>query len=325
MMILSFIIPVYNTREYVEKCIRSILSQNLDKHDYEIIIVNDGSTDNSSEIIEKVVEDEENIKIINQINKGLGAARNVGLEQASGKYVFFVDSDDYILPDTLNFLIDVVRKNNSDIIGFNWKEVYSSGKTVPIEKNSELYDKVLSGAYYLNKYNLKGSVWSYVFFRSFLEEFSLSMPEGIYHEDELFLPKTFTKARNVFFIDKYIYAYLQRENSITTKKEYSFLKKRISDSIFVIEGLLQFQKGEDLTNTQKTGLQRKIDFLVVDIIINLVRMRIGKKVIYDTMERVRDLGLFPLRKKPYSKKYSLFRALFKNEKIILWISKLGIL
>ena len=114
----SLIVPVYNVQKYIEKCISSILDQ--DYANYEIIIVDDGSTDKSAEIIDRIANlNRDKIVSIHQENKGLGGARNTGLEKATGKYVWFIDSDDTIAPYSLKHLDEFIQKQEVDILVFD--------------------------------------------------------------------------------------------------------------------------------------------------------------------------------------------------------------
>ena len=120
-MMLSIIIPVYNVERYVEKCIRSCEMQ--DVTDFELVVVNDGSTDNSLSIVEQVSKEYENIAIITQKNQGLSAARNAGLQVARGEYVWFVDSDDWIEPNCLGRITKKL-KDGLDILQLQYRNAY---------------------------------------------------------------------------------------------------------------------------------------------------------------------------------------------------------
>ena len=115
----SIIIPIYNVEKYLQECIESVLQQSL--QDIEIICVNDGSTDNSGVILEKFAETDKRILVINQENKGVSAARNTGLRCAKGKYIYFLDSDDYLAPDALELLSSDMDARNLDLLLFNAK------------------------------------------------------------------------------------------------------------------------------------------------------------------------------------------------------------
>ena len=117
MKIVSVIIPIYNVEAYIEECLVSVLKQTL--KDIEIICVNDGTPDNSMDIVKKYAENDDRIVIVNKENGGLSSARNAGLKVATGEYVYFLDSDDYILENTLEKLCSVAKKNNLDSIFFD--------------------------------------------------------------------------------------------------------------------------------------------------------------------------------------------------------------
>lgn len=134
-MKISIIIPAYNVEAYIEKCINSVINQTYD--DIEVIIINDGSTDNTAEIIEKYSKIDNRIKIVNKYNSGVSDSRNVGIEMFTGDYVFFLDSDDWVEKDYIIKAVDVLEKNNIDIL-FNGWVIDTNGVTVckyDFEKN----------------------------------------------------------------------------------------------------------------------------------------------------------------------------------------------
>lgn len=120
---LSLVIPMYNVELYIERCLNSCINQNLSPNEYEIIVINDGSKDNSLSIVEKIVQKYTNIHVISQINGGLSSARNTGLKNARGKYIWFIDSDDWIEPNVLKTLYDAASQNDVDILRFAWNVV----------------------------------------------------------------------------------------------------------------------------------------------------------------------------------------------------------
>ena len=115
-MLLSIIVPIYNVEKYVEKCIRSCEAQDISKEDYEIVVINDGSPDNSLKIVERIADEFPNIKIISQPNKGLSAARNTGMRNASGDYYMFVDSDEWIAEKWLGKICSKLRTEQPDAL-----------------------------------------------------------------------------------------------------------------------------------------------------------------------------------------------------------------
>ena len=323
-MTISFVIPVYNTGRYLERCVSSILTQGINEDLFEIIIINDGSTDCSAQIIKDLAKDRNFIKYIDSENQGLGAARNKGLSIAQGKYIFFVDSDDYLFENSLTELFKYAASVFYNIIGLDWAEVYTDGSVARKERRSSTYNSLMLGAEYLSKFNLNGGVCPYLFSASFLKEKSILMSEGIYHEDELFLSETFIYAHQIVFVNQLVYAYYQREDSITNNKEEKQINKRINDTIFVLDQLLSLEKRSYLNELQIKGLRRKITTLSVDFIVNLIRFRADKEMVADKLHELRTRKLYPLPKAAYFWKYNLFRFVFNYVPCIALASKLGL-
>ena len=124
---ISLIVPVYNVEDFVARCLNSLLEQNMSYEDYEIIIVNDGSTDSSLEIIQPYLEKYPNCKLIDKPNGGLSSARNAGLNVALGEYIWFVDSDDFIMPNLLDDLYKECSSNDLDVLWMEWRRVSELG------------------------------------------------------------------------------------------------------------------------------------------------------------------------------------------------------
>jgi len=135
---LSIIVPMYNVASYIETCIDSIYKQNIPLHDFEVILIDDESPDNSLEIAKALVRTKDNVKIISQKNKGLGGARNTGIENASGVYILFLDADDYYIDNTINHLIVLAEKYTLDILEFGAEGINRKGEiTYSLAINNE--------------------------------------------------------------------------------------------------------------------------------------------------------------------------------------------
>lgn len=230
-MYISIIVPVYNVEKYIERCIQSCINQKFDKDLYEIILVNDGSTDKSVEIINKYLNSNVDMKLINKINGGLSDARNVGLENASGKYILFLDSDDSIELNTCKWIKDALENIESDVdvLPLGFRKI--QGECVSEIKHS-ISNSVVSGEFFL-KNELKNGMmymaaWSYVYRRDFLIQNELKFKKGILHEDEQFTPRVLLKAKKVLPLDYIFYNYYINPNTITTKKN----KKKNAEDLF---------------------------------------------------------------------------------------------
>ena len=214
-MKLSVIVPVYNVEKYLEECINSIFIQEIEG--IEIIIINDGSTDNSLKILKKIKKDNksENIVLINQKNMGLSYARNEGLKVSKGKYIYFLDSDDFLFKGALKKLLEVGIKENSDITIGEYTEYYSEE-----EKNDKKISKELklTGREYLiekiKEKKLITMVWNKIYKKELIIEKKLTFFEGIYYEDDEFNFRSMYLASKVVEKKIMLYNYRQRKGSI---------------------------------------------------------------------------------------------------------------
>lgn len=225
------------------------MSQNLPTTDYEIIIINDGSTDKTSDIIQNflIQEAQDNIRVINQKNQGLSAARNVGLDEAKGEYVWFVDSDDWIEHRCLKGISDLLVGSGTDVVILetfmcqDHKEIVVCRECSMAQTTmtSRLFDKIWI-------YPYSGAQF-YIFRRSYLITEKLRFREGIYFEDLLFTPVALAKSNTVFFYKHPIYHYRIRSNSITTT---SVSPKKSSDLLFVLDRMLDLYGRSDSVNKE---------------------------------------------------------------------------
>ena len=202
MVRLSIIVPVYNVENYLSKCLDSLLEQDIPKNDYEIIIVNDGSTDNSLTIAESYVDKYSNIRIITQKNLGLGASRNTGIRKSKGKYLLFVDSDDYLQPDCLGILMEYIETKGLDILRFNYVPVNDKGELIQKTKNTTyriiFNDNVVNGETFISEYlGWACYAWLYMLNAAFVKNYLLFFNEEIFFEDIEWLIRALLAAKRV--------------------------------------------------------------------------------------------------------------------------------
>ena len=235
----SIIVPVYNVESYLAKCLDSILCQSY--KDYEIIAINDGSTDNSSKILKEYVDKYDNIIVINQKNQGLSQARNNGVKEAKGEYIIFVDSDDFIEKDLLKKINDSLL-NNPDLVRYQIREV--SDKLTDYNEESftnlsgkDAFKKIV-------KYHYVENAWSYAIKKEYYLKNKFSFKKGLLHEDFGLIPLVIIKANIVNSIDYIGYNYVQRNNSIMNNSNYEKIRKKAFD---VLEQYLDLiNKDEDI-------------------------------------------------------------------------------
>lgn len=218
----SIIVPVYNSEKYLEKCMTSLLNQDIEE--YEVILINDCSKDNSSVIIEEKYSDNNRIKVINnEKNLGLSDTRNNGMKVAQGKYLIFVDSDDYIEENSLNDLWNQLEKSDwPDVLYFGFLEEYGENTEAKFGYKCDK-DKLYSAKEFikmeLRKRNLYAPACFAVYKRETLRKNSIFFGSGLLHEDELWTPSVLLISNNVYTYPKYLYHYVRHENSITIRKD----------------------------------------------------------------------------------------------------------
>lgn len=213
-MLISVIIPVYNVKDYLRDCVSSVLANSFD--DYEIILVDDGSTDGASgQLCDTLAtEHPELIRVIHQDNKGLGGARNTGIDNAQGDYLLFVDSDDSITDNALSLLADKINATAADIIAFNFTNAYPDGSKVSVNANYIQSDKPFRLSeypeYILSLPTACGRIWK----KSLFTESGIRFPSKVWYEDIRTTSKIFALADSILTIPDTLYVYYQREDSI---------------------------------------------------------------------------------------------------------------
>ena len=243
----SVIIPIYNTEKYLPDCLNSVLNQSLEN--IEVICINDASTDNSLEILKRYERCNRNILVLqNDANKGLSYTRNRGLENAKGKYVYFLDSDDMITADAMKELFCISEENDSDVITFDAKLLFANKD---LERKFRAYKKTRKGIYHgvykgndffeksVENDDWISSVPRYFIRRETLIDLDLRFYEGILHEDELFTFLLINQIQRIVYVNKAYFIRRFRENSIMTE-EATF--KSVSGSWHVLKEILAYRK-----------------------------------------------------------------------------------
>lgn len=312
-MKLSIIVPVYNVAPYLRKCVDSLLTQDIS--DYEIILVDDGSTDDSGAIADEIVseamgnrqwaiDNETNrqstianrptLRVIHQENSGLSAARNTGIAAAHGNYILFVDSDDYLQPNILGTLLEQTERDNLDVLRFRYQNVKDSGEAfVPHEGMKTDYNDYSSnptdGLTFLNE-----RMWVQCYVVQFLVKTEIVRQElftpGIYFEDTDWTPRMLLRAKRVASTDMVLYNYLWREGSITlSQKDVKKMHKQLQDKLALI-GKLNIL-GNRVAN------RRWFDGMISGLVINVVGIiaQYFYKERKDYIKEIKSYGVLPIK------------------------------
>lgn len=211
----SIIIPLYNLEKLIGKCIASALGQDLSPEEYEILVIDDGSTDGSLAAAEKAAQGHANVRIYTKENEGLSRTRNYGTDRATGKYVMYLDADDYLEPGILGQLTDTMERERLDMLCFEIAGIDENGNDCPLWSDGISAGngrEVQRGLDFLRRDRFLPMVYTYLYDRKFLDDHKLRM-EPIWHEDEEFTPRALYFAKRVQYHPVRVYNYLQRSNS----------------------------------------------------------------------------------------------------------------
>lgn len=255
---ISVIIPVYNVEKYLEKCIDSVINQSYS--DLEIILVNDGSTDSSGKMCKKYSEIDNRIKVINKKNGGLSDARNKGLDIATGEYIAFLDSDDWVDINLYKNLYYLISKYNADISVCNFKRVYlEDDKLSDVEEKIEVYTntEAIEQIYYESEKSTQTIiVWNKLYKKHILKD--MRFPKGKIHEDEFLTPLLLYRATKVVYTNKQLIYYRQVQGSIMNS---SFSIKRL-DYLYALENRNKFLKEKNLNELYLKGVMLQIKNII---------------------------------------------------------------
>lgn len=237
---ISIVVPVYNVEKYLDKCISSILQQSFT--DFELILVDDGSNDGSERKCDEYKNGDSRIKVVHQENQGLSSARNIGIETSKGKYITFIDSDDFVHPRMLEILYNNILENKADISACGY-EIVPEGKKIYVKSignNISIYNNIQSVKKIVEKSESIMIIACCKLYRRDLFQ-DVHYPSGKYHEDEFVTYKLLYKSNKIVVTDAKLYYYVQRSNSITGST-YSI--KRL-DKLEALEQAINFFKNED--------------------------------------------------------------------------------
>ena len=309
---LSIIIPVYNAEKYLPFCLDSLLqTKGIEKT--EILLIDDGSSDGSAEVLEKYEKENTNIHVIRKENEGPSATRNLGIQKACGEYIFFCDADDMVVPVLFGKVIKLAEESTEDMFMWDSEIVYDM-KDLLAKKDEEYFahyglpkkEMTYSGKEIMEILIREGkgfiaTVWLGAYRREFLLENDLLFEKGLIYEDELWVPKVLLAAKTVHYIPEKIYRYRVRRGSITNpvKKD---LKKNVEALLYVYTSLYDYYDrvlaGDPLKEIIEGNLTKRYLHMIYKL--RFWKYGYGKKIdkkrLWKTSCRIRDkilvMGLY---------------------------------
>ena len=251
--LITIIIPVYNVEQYLNRCVDSIINQTY--NNLEIILVDDGSTDNSGKICDEYALKDKRIKVIHKENAGVSLARNAGIDVAKGEYIGFIDSDDYIEPDMYEYLYNLMIENNSDISCCNNFDIVNNKCILSTNFPRE-------GVLSLNEI-LEDSGWGFTIVTKLFNKktinnirFDRNLAIG---EDFLFCFEVFKNSKKIIFKNKAKYYYYHNQNSVMQKKVFN---KKYLGVITLFDNIIDYAKNNNLNSACKNFIKHKLRWII---------------------------------------------------------------
>lgn len=303
MVDISIIVPVYNAEKYIKKCVDSLVKQS--KKELEFIIVNDGSTDHSEKMIQSYQD--ARIKYFKNKNQGIGKTRNFGIEQACGKYLMFLDSDDYLEQDACELLYERCEKDNLDVLVCNFYKVFQDHKEeviIPSFSNTSLKEQ----PEILLSINL--APWNKIYRRDLIEQHHIRFVENLKYEDAPFVAESLLKAKNIGSINTVSYDYVIHENSETTVRD-----QKVFDIIKIVDIIRNHFKNYEWS-------KEVIDTLTIQILVNY---NIQQRYLKDKKSRDKfidesfaylEKNVPKYKKNIYFKKRNMLKSIIEKSKVL---------
>ena len=241
-MKVSVVVPVYKVEEYIDKCLNSLVNQTL--KELEIIVVNDGSPDNSEKIIKKYEKKYKNVKYYVKENGGLSDARNFGISKCNGEYIAFLDSDDYVSFDMYEKMYKKAKENDFDIVVCDINYLYPD-KTLRVDSGINTDTENIKKTYL----NIHPAAWNKIFKKELFEK-GILFKKGVWFEDVEFIYRLLPYVKSIGVVHEAFNQYIQRPGSITNTVD-----KRIYDYIYNMNGIIDFYKEKKLFNEYKKELE----------------------------------------------------------------------
>lgn len=321
-MKLSIIIPIYNVKEYITECLASVYSGDLT--DFEVICIDDCGTDNSIKMAKKYIKDNkiENLRIIkHEKNKGLSAARNTGIKAANGEYICLLDSDDMIIANELNKLVNYAKSKKLDILEASYAEIFETNMNIKVgTKIRKDKTEILNGDEYFYKSTLDGTfvpmAWCKLYRKDYLLKNKYEFKEGLKFEDEEFSPRVIIGTKRIQYIDKEFYIYRRRDNSITTNMVKD--NKWVNHYLQIIDSLTNFS--ENIKDKKSyDNLKNRISEIALSLYKNPIAYGAKKEDLNEIIKIVKEKKIYNIPASSKSKFIKIQGLLMKNPKLFKFI------
>lgn len=325
-MKLSILIAAYNVEPFIEKCIISCFNKDL-ADNYEVIVVNDGSTDSTAEIVTELGTSIPNLRLVNRKNEGLGAARNTGIQEAAGDYLWMIDGDDFIETDQIRLILEEIEQTKLDIYCLNYNITDHQGIVFKAVFPEEKESTVFQATNYYQQFQASSYTWQYIFRKSIFVDNGLLFKAAINMQDSEILPKIIYFSESVKYLSVVAYNYVQHPNSFTNDVNFSKRLRYFQSIIAVNKSLEEFKNQIANTNAKLAEAIQLKQISLHQIVFNhLVFFSYSQESLQKVLVILRENKFYPLQYSPSGKlklvRYglNLFPVLTKYviDKIKLW-------
>ncbi len=313
----SVIVPVYNAEKYIKNCCENLLNQTYD--DYEVIFVNDGSSDNSLKMLEKLASNHDKIQIITQENQGQAIARNIGIKHSKGEFICFIDIDDEISREMLEKLMHAQKKSDADLV---WCDAYIKREGDILSTLDQTYPNSidLQKNYVLHN----ASPWRKCIRRSLLESHNLYFPKLRFYEDLAVVPSYGLYTNKIIYVNEPLYSYVLHEGSTMHQKTYHRKLEDIFESMEILSNFIE-------CSICKDSIKDELEYLYIDHLLHAASLRFfefeNTEIQLDKIVEIMKLKYPSWKKNKYFKqkdwKYKLVCHLLyrKKRKLLRYILK----
>ena len=326
-MRLSIVVNMYNTASFLPRCMDTLLHQDISPDSYEIILVDDGSTDNSLALAQEYAAKSmldvtmPTIRVEHHANKGLAGARNTGLRTAKGQYLCFVDPDDYIQENSLSVLLQQMDEERLDILRFNYQKVDEDENNIsdsPMEYIFDYTPKLMTGIEFMkNRLTTSCYVWAYIYRRELIVANNIYFDETCYFDDVPWLPRLLPFANRMNIIDDRHLYYTQRKGSLVHTVNTAAIKRKVDGQINLLRILQSHKPSAQIVDWYNRMNTHLVVSILTTVANNLYSMR------NEYIEKIKEYNIFPLFADKMLKNNRHKIALINlNPKLYMWLIKI---
>lgn len=324
-MKLTFIVPLFNDEKFLCTCLDSILKTDLKKSDYEVVIINDGSVDGGPAIAEDYAKRYDNFRVFHQENQGLSVARNHGLREAKGDYIWFVDSDDYVDATNISSILHMLDEKQIQVCKFDiiW---YNENGEAKVSRSSKLEEnKIYTGEEVLLSNTIMGAVWESFYNRRFLIDNEMWFYPGIYHQDSEFSIRCATITERQIFLHKPLYIYRYNTNSSTRSRSYDRVLKSYISDVIIAHNIREYISINDrLSDNLRIFLNDYPTAIMKGRLLSFLRTKdnYSLKILDEVIKKAEELDEYPLHYQKKSLKNSIITFILNNKIFFRFLVKI---